>query len=344
MPPARSVEDLKKNAVTFWPTGLADKAEEASVIPRLIETQDKFISLLYLADKSPVCWKNVLPQTVQLPPNLFLKHLMVLTDLGGEPLKRLKTEIAGVFRSGRIDYVWHEGQYSYDFRSLATRGGWDNKNLNVDGKGIRTPAALTPPMEDVAMLLMFGASAIHAALPDVITDKCILGDMLGKKQELDRFVRQRYIWVSKITGGATANALGHLAQEYVKERLQGLLPDWGFSRKSIPDISQTGGRTEIAFDMVAASPTGQYCAIEVSFQFTTNSTIERKAGQAKTRHAVLARNGHHIAYVIDGAGNFERASALTTICRYSDCTVTFKDEEIETLAKFLLSIRGAKSL
>jgi len=56
MPSARSVEDLKKNAVTFWPTELTDKAEEASVIPRLIETQDKFISLLYLADKSPVCW------------------------------------------------------------------------------------------------------------------------------------------------------------------------------------------------------------------------------------------------------------------------------------------------
>jgi hypothetical protein len=203
---------------------------------------------------------------------------------------------------------------------------------------------LTPAMEDVAMLLLFGGLSDAPDLPEVLQEKCVLGRMLGSKAELDIFVRQRYIWVSRITGGATANALGHHAQDFVRERLQSLLPGWDFSNTTIPGASQTGGRTDISFDMVAASPKGRYCAIEVSFQFTTNSTIERKAGQAKSRHALLARNGHKIAYVIDGAGNFERSSAIATICKYSDCIVTFKETEVERLAHFLeaLDSEGAE--
>jgi len=65
--------------------------------------------------------------------------------------------------------------------------------------------------------------------------------------------------------------------------------------------------------------------------------IERKAGQAQSRQDQLKAAGHKIVYVIDGAGNFERRSALKTICRFSDCTVTFKDSELEKLSKFMLS-------
>jgi hypothetical protein len=94
----------------------------------------------------------------------------------------------------------------------------------------------------------------------------------------------------------------------------------------------------MSFDMVAESPANVYCAIELSFQVTTNSTIERKAGQASSRQTLLHKRGHSIAYVVDGAGNFERKSALLTICRYADCTVTFKDAEISKLAAFLKTL------
>lgn len=89
---------------------------------------------------------------------------------------------------------------------------------------------------------------------------------------------------------------------------------------------------------MARSPHDIYCAIEASFQVTTNSVIERKAGQAQARQKLLHKHKHKIAYVIDGAGNFERRAALATISQYSDCTVTFKDEEIKKLADFLESI------
>jgi len=83
------------------------------------------------------------------------------------------------------------------------------------------------------------------------------------------------------------------------------------------------------------SPTGRYCAIEVSFQVTTNSVIERKSGQAQSRWEKLHSIGAAIAYVIDGAGNFERENAMRTLCDYSDCTIAFGDTELELLVQFL---------
>ncbi len=338
----RTNDDLKANAVLFWPTELVRTEEKSSVIPLLIETQDKFISLLHVADQSPSCWKSVLSTTKDFPMNLFLKHLMVLTDLGGEKLKRFKTELPAIFPDSEMYFAWSGQDCVYKFKTLGKKCSWDNKNLAVDGGNLLTPVDLTSEMEDVIMLLMHGATSTNVGLPDVIGQKCVIGTLLGDKAALDTFVRQRYIWVSRITGGATSNRLGYLAQNYVKERLQTILPDWDFSQRSIPGISQNAGRTNIAFDIVGQSPQRVYCAIEVSFQVTTNSVIERKAGQAQARQSFLHKYHHHIAYVIDGAGNFERSSALSTICQYSDCTVTFKDSEIQELANFLDDIGNPK--
>ena len=193
------------------------------------------------------------------------------------------------------------------------------------------------------MLLLHGSGILvndERKIPEIIQERCIVGALIGKPGELEQFVKQRYIWVSRITRGATANTLGQVAQAFVKERLLEALPDWDIGRRSIPGISQNAGNTDISFDIIARSPRGRCCAIEVSFQFTTNSTIERKAGQAQSRAQLLHRHGHRIAYVIDGAGNFKRASALGTICKHSDCTVALMPDEIDVLIDFLRSEIG----
>lgn len=59
-----------------------------SIVPRLLETQDKFLSILVLSDKDPLAWEKILAHT-SLGGNLFLKHLMVLADVGSELLQRL---------------------------------------------------------------------------------------------------------------------------------------------------------------------------------------------------------------------------------------------------------------
>lgn len=96
-------------------------------------------------------------------------------------------------------------KYKHVFKSIEDRDSWSDPKLGVDSIGILTKQELSLAMEDVAMLLLFGGFATHNKIPSFVKERCIIGAMLGKKQELDTFVRQRYIWVSRITGGATAN-------------------------------------------------------------------------------------------------------------------------------------------
>jgi hypothetical protein len=91
------------------------------------------------------------------------------------------------------------------------------------------------------------------------------------------------------------------------------------------------------FDLVVEK-NSKKIGIEVSFQVTTNSTIERKAGQAADRQALIHKNGYHIAYVLDGAGNFQRSSAISTICNHSDCTVAYTLSEFKVLSNWIKSI------
>lgn len=335
----RNITDLENNALKFWPSKLAEQEQDLSIIPRLIETQDKFISLLNISDASPTVWKETLNSTTSLPANLFLKHLVVLSDIGGEKLKRFKKELRKVFQDSQMNFIWNENQYSYSFQTLHKNKNWDNPHLFIDGTGLSKAVELTSMIEDICMLLLFGGTSISDNLPDVISEKCIIGTMLGKNKELKTFVKQRYIWVSRITGGATANTLGQLSQNYVKNFLIKKLSTWRINQDRLTDVSQNN-RTNLSVDIVAKAPNNVICAIEVSFQVTTNSTIERKAGQAQARQKLLHSRGHKIAYVIDGAGNFERKSALTAICQYSDCTVSFKDEELKKLVEYLKGLEN----
>src|SRR5436189_6470978 len=94
--------ELKTRASLVWPKELISEHEKISIIPLLIKTQDRFISILDVADRRPDSWKTILRETEGLPANLFLKHLMALTDVGGEPLKRLRPELARTFPDGKM--------------------------------------------------------------------------------------------------------------------------------------------------------------------------------------------------------------------------------------------------
>lgn len=167
---------------------------------------------------------------------------------------------------------------------------------------------------------------------------CEIGTLLGKGEVLDDYVKQRYINVSRITGGATANSLGQLAQKEVANYLTKSLGE-AFTVSSNGTINLSGYDKDrgMPFDIVVAKG-NKIVGIEISFQVTTNSTIERKAGQAADRMNLMHSNGHKIAYVLDGAGNFQRKSAISTICKNSDCTVAYSEEEFQILSNWLEGI------
>jgi hypothetical protein len=237
-------------------------------------------------------------------------------------------------------YIWREKKYTYKFKVIHQNKRIHNNALRVDGKNLIKGAKLTDRMSDVAMLLLHGGAATNDTLPGEVKSKCMLGTLIGIPEDLERFVRQNYIRVSRQTGGAASNKLGQLAQDYVIESLKNIkaLNTWKFERDgNLTGVTHTDDGGETTFDVKATSPNGAQFGIEVSFQVTTNSVIERKAGQAKERQTRVHDKGHFICYVIDGAGNIDiRERAAQTICEYSDCTVALSKQDLEVLGEFLI--------
>ena len=334
----RTLDELRTKAVLHWPDKLLLAAGDASVLPLLLKTQDTFISLLKVANKEPLSWEVALKQNTTLSGPLFLKHLMVLADLGGEALNKLPP-LSNYVPNGILKFEWAGNPCEYQFEEIQVKCSLTNSALKVDSKKLLAGGELTCRMIDVAMLLLYGSLLTNDSLPMEVKEKCVVGSLIGSGEELERFVKESYIRVSRQVGGATSNELGQQAQNYVLTRLKETLPKgWLVKRDStLPKVAHKEGGDETNFDVVAKSPAGKYFGIEVSFQVTTNSVIERKSREAESLLKSVHKAGHKICYVIDGAGNINiRANAVENLCSYSDCTVAMSDAEIVHLANFLM--------
>ncbi len=331
----RNITELQSKAAIWWPAFLSTMETNASIIPALLRTQDEFVALLKLSGKSPFTIFDVLA-SAGLSGNLLLKHLVVLSDIGGENLQRMNSQFAALFpkdaKTGKdyFKFVWKEKEYRYDFQVLPVTSLSNNK-LGIDGLNLIKEMPLSELHKDVAAILLFGSTYTNDEIAEKTFAKCEVGTLLGSPDEIDRYIDQRYIWISRITGGAQANTLGQNAQTFVADTLRTRLgSDYNVTRNGRIDV-----HTErIPFDVVVEK-NGKYVGIEVSFQVTTNSTIERKANEAENRYNLMHNLGFSIAYIIDGAGNFQRSSAITKICTHSDCTVAYTEPELEVLAEFI---------
>lgn len=331
----KTIEELESTAIKFWPQDLYNRVVEANPMVLLIETQEKFLSILKCADGHPEAWCEILKQS-SLYPNVFLKHLCVLTDIGGERLQRVSKSLINLFPKGEFSYEWRGKRYTYTFSSSKSVS-WKNEAIGVGKYQLNECFPVEGLVKDVAMLLMWGAAIVdNDEIPPEFRDKCVIGSMLGKPDELEVYVRQRYIYVSRITGGSSANDSGYVCEEYCSKRLRKLLPaHYTIGGHKVKGVSQND-KTLVSFDNVITNNlTGKSCAIEISFQVTTNSVIERKGLLAQQRMELVHEQGHFIAYIIDGAGNFERRSAVSSILQYSDCSVNYSDSGMEELANFI---------
>jgi len=337
----RSITELRTKAALWWPEDLKSKNALVNVLPLLLETQEDFLHLIVLSKNDPFQLFELI-KVAKYPANLFLKHLVVLADYGGEAIQRLGNSFRDIFPKVKgdgdkyyFDFIWKEKKFKYVFKRLPIKG-LNNKKLFIDGEGLIIKKELDDLTCDMIALLLFASTSDYA--DQAALHACEVGIMLGDEKSLISFVKQRYITVSRITGGATSNSLGQLAQTEIVHYLEKELgKEYKIIRNghiSIEGYDKKGG---MPFDLVVEKGKKKV-GIEVSFQVTTNSTIERKAGQAAERQALVHRNGYKIAYVLDGAGNFQRTAAISTICNHSDCTVAYKIEEFKVLSNWIKSV------
>lgn len=333
----KTFADLQKVAINWWPKELEKQAAGASVIPKLLQTQDQFISVLKLSGNSPEQIFDLITAS-KLPANLFLKHLVILSDYGGELIKRLGSEFNNIFPANsksnirQFNFMFGGKEVSYIFQALPV-AGLSNTKLKIDGAAIVKPTSLDALTKDMIMLLLYGGASTVSHKASL--ERCDLGGLLGKPEELEIYVKQKYISVSRVTTGANANSLGQIAQVYVAEYLRSKLDStYEVQSNGKIKLNSYDKADGMPFDVVVRRAKG-VVGVEVSFQVTSNSVIERKAALAEDRMAQMGRSGHYIAYVLDGAGNFSRVAALNTLCQNSDCTVAYSNEELDVLIDFI---------
>ncbi|WP_407162092.1 DpnII family type II restriction endonuclease [Citrobacter europaeus] len=337
----RNIEQLREHAVNWWPQNIVEKQSSTSIIPQLVASQDDFISILSLyKDHNPKTLFTLI-ESSGMPANLFLKHLCVILDYGGEPIQRLGREFDSIFdkdgmsNKHKMIISLDTQEIVYLFEALPVKA-LSNVKLKLDGESLMTPHKLNPLYKDMIMILMYGAfssSSEHANL-----NACDMAARVGMKDVLDEYIKQRYIYVSKITGGAKANTSGQLLQKYVRSFIsENLGQNYSVVSNGKILLHTESGEIKSPFDIVIKKGS-KIIGIEISFQVTTNSTIERKATSAHNRMVEMHNNGYQIAYIIDGAGNFQRKAAVSMICEYSDCTVAFTNEELSLLCNWVREV------
>lgn len=338
----RTIDELEPHACKWWPKELREAEQQLSILPTLLDTQDKFISLLKLANKNNAEKLFELIDASEFPYTLFLKHLIVLTDFGSEPLQRINKNFNEIFTDGKFIYDTGKNIKEYSFMALPVSGTLNNKKMHTDTKeNLLSSKANVNMCKDLIMLLLYGAGSTSPRVRSVFF-KCVPYTFIGDNAAIEDYVKKNYIRVSKIMSGSTATTLGNVAQQYVVDYLANALGD-NYNIKSngtVPGVTQNDGVTLTTFDVVVdqkddKSRHKKYVAIEVTFQETTNSTIERKGGQARSRFESITNSRNYIAYIIDGAGNFARRSAISVICDNSHCTVAYTNEEFNLLVEFI---------
>lgn len=338
----KNLEELEKKAQKWWPQEVLQEIAPISPVELLLETFPRFRDVVVQSrnvEEMIQKWKE------SYPLNLLLKHIMVFTDVGGEVLQRVSKDRRNLFPDARFDArvgdIIIPIQMVFPKDKFGNDVGLSNKTLGVDGESLARifePNRTIPQEEAVTSAIYFLCYSSFASNPDLADTfrKCNFASFLGggDPESFDKACQTKYIEVSRITGGASANASGQVCQARVKKYLEEKL-------KGCPIKIETNARREIGGTahtsdiFLEHAETGKAVGIEVAFQVTTNSTIERKANESEQRYKDFERAWWFVAYVLDGIGNFQRKHACEKLIKFSHCTVPFTEEGLSLLAEFV---------
>lgn len=337
----RSIKDLEQVGCKWWPKEVRDEATKVSILQYLLDTQERFISLLTLADKNKPEKLFSLLDASDFEYHLFLKHIALLTDVGSEPIQRINSSFKEIFPNKELTYKLGKNEYTYKFVSLPTTGKPNNEKMQIDTmENLQAACKNKELTKDLIMLLIYGAASTTPRTRAILY-KCNAFEYLGQKDKIKQYVRENYIRVSRIIAGKTATDLGNVAQVYALNYLSEHL---GNNYKlvnngTIPGVKLDDDK-EATFDIVVSRNDDEgrfkkYVGIEVSFQETSNSVSERKGREAQARFRNTNNMRCYVAYIIDGVGNFSRPSAMNDMCNNSHCNVAYTPSEFDLLIEFI---------
>ena len=170
---------------------------KVSILQYLLDTQEKFISLLTLADRNkPEKLFNLIDAS-NFEYHLFLKHLILLTDVGSEPIQRFNSSFDEIFPDGKLEFAIGKQNHEYTFTALPTKGVPNNKKMQSDTlENLSAPCRNVELCKDLIMFLIYGAASTGVRTADVLY-KCNAYEYLGNQDSIRVAVKQnsyRQFW------------------------------------------------------------------------------------------------------------------------------------------------------
>ena len=329
-----SLERLRERALLWWPDEIRDEVAASSFKDAMLATFPVFQQTLKeSADLDSLIQKvKELNEEDKLPANLFLRHCMLFADLGWESVKKWYGETysemfpGGKFKAGEIEFEMP--------RLTQSKLRVSSSNIKDSYSYELSPDQLEQILACIRLLFMGSHSSLNQL------DRCDLSNYFDD-EDGGLFVADaamKYIEVSKQTSGAAATASGDMLEKKIA-----IEPINAYLSENFPEleyVSKTShefvpGHTLVSDQWFVNEENNRAVALEVSFQETTNSVIERKRKDAENRKNLFPDNCKS-AFVIDGVGSIEhRQNAVREILSNADIVVTARADEILRLADYI---------
>ncbi len=160
------------------------------------QTQEKFISVLMLLAKSP-SQVFELVEASDLPPTIFLLHLMLIADHGRELIDQLSKKFKTPFpydaktKKYFFRFLFAGKQKRYVFKALPSylQSG---ASLNIGVNFCLSSSAFDDLSKDLTMLLLYAGGKFASDKVSSSQVRFNIGKLIGKTNEIERYVRQRY--------------------------------------------------------------------------------------------------------------------------------------------------------
>jgi hypothetical protein len=160
------------------------------------QMQEKFIAALMLLSKSPAQVFELI-EASDLPPNVFLLHLMLIADHQGELISRLGDNFKVAFPYDaatkkyffRFVFAGKRKRYIFKALPLNIRSG---ASINIDTLMRLNEHAFDDMAKDLMMILLYAGGKFAFANTRAPLERFNIGKLIGKTREIERYVRQRY--------------------------------------------------------------------------------------------------------------------------------------------------------
>ncbi|WP_223553890.1 hypothetical protein [Lysinibacillus sphaericus] len=315
----------------FWSEELVGKQNEQGLVNELLSISSLIQQTLLNSSVTSLIdsLKNLKYEDEnRVPRSLILKSLMILLDVSAEILDRvgLYCYHNGISELNTSNGTFNLKKFGPDFNK-----GLSNENIyklaNTDEDFF----------EDVLTFMLYAYNSQEFS-KYITFANFKLATLVGNPTALTNFYLNRTIENSSQIKQLRAVVFGNSLQTNVKNQILDALNIYGV--QEAPANRYVDGKQ---FDLVLCKPEEnlppeqwKWVIMEVAFQETTNSVIERKASQAQLIYRTLEETNHKLVYLIDGAGFVKRHKVTSTIYENTHFTTTANPAYFNGLIDFLI--------